>query len=135
MTLIGKVIFLLIPACAEASAGRKAGKPELCLSIMHLRPDIRRRGGFFQRRAEGKEQVYGSQDLVLGALEVSGRLSTPLVPPYPSRPSHHSSGCSSRMLAIFKNLLAIYKNMDYSGSILMWIIKSRMIDNRFGIKY
>ena len=60
--------FLLIPACAEASAGRKAGKPELCLSIMHLCPDIRRRGGFFQRRAEGKEQVYGGQDLVLGAL-------------------------------------------------------------------
>ena len=35
---------------------------------MHLCPDIRRRGGFFQRRAEGKEQVYGGQDLVLGAL-------------------------------------------------------------------
>ena len=58
MNLIDKVIFLLI----------KAGKPELCLSIMHLCPDIRRRGGFFQRRAEGKEQVYGGQDLVLGAL-------------------------------------------------------------------
>ena len=58
MNPIDKVIFLLI----------KAGKPELCLSIMHLCPDIRRRGGFFQRRAEGKEQVYGRQDLVLGAL-------------------------------------------------------------------
>ena len=58
MNPIDKVIFLLI----------KAGKPELCLSIMHLCPDIRRRGGFFQRRAEGKEQVYGGQDLVLGAL-------------------------------------------------------------------
>ena len=58
MNLIDKVIFLLI----------KAGKPELCLSIMHLCPDIRRRGGFFKRRAEGKEQVYGGQDLVLGAL-------------------------------------------------------------------
>ena len=68
MNPIDKVIFLLIPACAEASAGRKAEKPELCLSIMHLCPDIRRRGGFFQRRAEGKEQVYGGQDLVLGAL-------------------------------------------------------------------
>ena len=68
MNPIDKVIFLLIPACAEASAGRKAGKPELCLSIMHLCPDIRRREGFFQRRAEGKEQVYGGQDLVLGAL-------------------------------------------------------------------
>ena len=68
MTLIDKVIFLLIPACAEASAGRKAGKPELCRSIMHLCPDIRRRGGFFQRRAEEKEQVYGGQYLVLGAL-------------------------------------------------------------------
>ena len=32
--------------------------------------DIRRRGGFFQRRAEGKEQVYGGQDLVLGALVI-----------------------------------------------------------------
>ena len=53
MNPIDKVIFLLIPACAEASAGRKAEKPELCLSIMHLCPDIRRRGGFFQRRAEG----------------------------------------------------------------------------------
>ena len=49
MTLIGKVIFLLI----------KAEKPELCRSIMHLCPDIRRRGGFFQRRAGGKEQAYG----------------------------------------------------------------------------
>ena len=49
MTLIGKVIFLLI----------KAEKPELCRSIMHLSPDIRRRGGFFQRRAGGKEQAYG----------------------------------------------------------------------------
>ena len=58
MNPIDKVIFLLI----------KAGKPELFLSIMHLCPDIRRRGGFFQRRAEGKEQVYGGQDLVLGAL-------------------------------------------------------------------
>jgi len=46
MKPIDKVIFILIPACAEASAGRKAGKPELCLSIMHLCPDIRRRGGF-----------------------------------------------------------------------------------------
>ena len=45
----------------------QGGKPELCLSIMHLCPDIRRRGGFFQRRAEGKEQVYGGQDLVLVA--------------------------------------------------------------------
>ena len=61
MNLIDKVIFLLI----------KAEKPELCLSIMHLCPDIRRRGGFFQRRAEGKEQVYGGQDLVLGALVVA----------------------------------------------------------------
>ena len=69
MAYINDVIFLLIPACAEASAGRKAEKPELCLSIMHLCPDIRRRGGFFQRRAEGKEQVYGGQDLVLGALD------------------------------------------------------------------
>ena len=51
MNLIDKVIFLLI----------KAGKPELCLSIMHLCPDIRRRGGFFQRRAEGKEQVQNSR--------------------------------------------------------------------------
>ena len=58
MTYINDVIFLLI----------KAGKPELCLSIMHLCPDIRRRGGFFQLRAEGKEQVYGGHDLVLGAL-------------------------------------------------------------------
>ena len=33
-----------------------------------LCPDIHRRGGFFQRRAAGKEQVYGGQDLVLGAL-------------------------------------------------------------------
>ena len=73
MNHIDKVIFLLIPACAEASAGRKAGKPELCLSIMHLCPDIRRRGGFFQRRAEGKEQVYGGQDLVLGALVSSSK--------------------------------------------------------------
>ena len=48
MTYINDVIFLLI----------KAEKPELCLSIMHLCPDIRRRGGFFQRRAGGKEQVY-----------------------------------------------------------------------------
>ena len=79
MTLIGKVIFLLIPACAEASAGRKAEKPEparpnhsgrLCQSIMHSCPDIRRRGGFFQRRAGGKEQAYGGQDLVLGALAI-----------------------------------------------------------------
>ena len=62
MNPIDKVIFLLI----------KAGKPELCLSIMHLCPDIRRRGGFFQRRAEGKEQVYGGQDLVLGALAMRG---------------------------------------------------------------
>ncbi len=36
--------------------------------------DIRRRGGFFQRRAEGKEQVYGGQDLVLGALESGQKL-------------------------------------------------------------
>ena len=64
MNPIDKVIFLLI----------KAGKPELCLSIMHLCPDIRRRGGFFQRRAEGKEQVYGGQDLVLGALGPSSQL-------------------------------------------------------------
>ena len=63
MNHIDKVIFLLI----------KAGKPELCLSIMHLCPDIRRRGGFFQRRAEGKEQVYGGQDLVLGALVSSSK--------------------------------------------------------------
>ncbi len=33
-----------------------------------LCPDIHRRGGFFQRRAEGKGQVFGGQDLVLGAL-------------------------------------------------------------------
>ena len=68
---VGISPFTVYPACAEASAGRKAGKPELCLSIMHLCPDIRRRGGFFQRRAEGKEQVYGGQDLVLGALVFS----------------------------------------------------------------
>ena len=36
-----------------------------------LCPDIHRRGGFFQRRAEGKGQVYGGQDLVLGALVFS----------------------------------------------------------------
>ncbi len=41
-----------------------------------LCPDIHRRGGFFQRRAEGKQQVYGGQDLVLGALVSVDSLDT-----------------------------------------------------------
>ena len=46
----------------------QGGKTEVMPKHNALCPDIHRRGGFFQRRAEGKEQVYGSQDLVLGAL-------------------------------------------------------------------
>ena len=49
MTLIGKVIFLLI----------KAEKPELCRSIMHLCPDIRRRGDFFNAEQEEKNKRMG----------------------------------------------------------------------------
>ena len=46
----------------------QGGKTEVMPKHNALCPDIHRRGGFFQRRAEGKEQVYGGQDLVLGAL-------------------------------------------------------------------
>ena len=49
MKPIDKVIFLLI----------KAGKPELCLSIMHLCPDIRRRGGFSNAEQKEKNKFMG----------------------------------------------------------------------------
>ena len=59
MNPIDKVIFLLIPACAEASAGRKAGKPELCLSIMHYVPTFIIGEDFFNAEQEEKNKRMG----------------------------------------------------------------------------
>lgn len=52
----------------------------------------------------------------------------------PTRPTHDPAGLGTGMFAVFKDLRAVYENMDYAGCVLVRLFIRRMIANRIRIE-